>query len=164
MRRSAEVAAQPYPPLANRTGCAPRRGPHEWPPVQRYWTNFVRTGSPNGAGLPHWPTVGARGTYLSIEPSGTKAKNGLRTEVCDLMYEDMTVLTLRHSRAKSLFSLPEGALTNIRSSANLATKPTVSKRPLSGREGFYQPIRVSGSAVVSCLWPFRPKELCHGSI
>ncbi|XP_031431606.1 fatty acyl-CoA hydrolase precursor, medium chain-like [Clupea harengus] len=34
--------------------------------VMSYWGNFARTGSPNGAGLTHWPMYGAGGEYLEI--------------------------------------------------------------------------------------------------
>lgn len=54
------------------------------PPLQSYWLNFVRSGDPNAAGLPHWPRydVSARG-YLSFEQTGPVAKADLRGDVCE---------------------------------------------------------------------------------
>lgn len=35
--------------------------------VMSYWGNFARTGSPNGAGLTHWPMFGTDEQYLGID-------------------------------------------------------------------------------------------------
>ena len=37
--------------------------------MQEYFANFIKTGNPNGAGLPHWPTVTADGKvqYINID-------------------------------------------------------------------------------------------------
>jgi para-nitrobenzyl esterase len=59
----------------------------EWPPVQRYWANFIRKGDPNSDGLPFWPTVGSRDSMLAIEPGGLAAMDGSRSEVCNLMFK-----------------------------------------------------------------------------
>lgn len=59
--------------------------PLDWPPIQRYWINFIKTGNPNGANLPNWPTVGNTEAYLSFMPDGTRAAAAPRTEICTLL-------------------------------------------------------------------------------
>ncbi|WP_167227175.1 carboxylesterase/lipase family protein [Massilia rubra] len=59
-----------------------------WPPLQRYWANFMRKGDPNGSGLPPWPPMGARGAYLSVAPEGIGTGEGLRSAICELMYKE----------------------------------------------------------------------------
>jgi para-nitrobenzyl esterase len=55
------------------------------PPLQAYWANFVKTGTPNGAGLPHWPgySPSTRG-YLAFDQSGPIARSDLRGPICNL--------------------------------------------------------------------------------
>jgi para-nitrobenzyl esterase len=56
--------------------------------MQSYWTNFAKTGDPNGASLPHWPVFNATTrAYLDLTDEGTLAKDGLRRQACDLYIE-----------------------------------------------------------------------------
>jgi para-nitrobenzyl esterase len=61
----------------------------DWPPVQRYWANFIRNGNPNGAGLPAWPGVAERDAVLSIAPAGIQVRHGARAAICELMFKDV---------------------------------------------------------------------------
>jgi para-nitrobenzyl esterase len=58
--------------------------------MQRYWTNFAKTGDPNGPGLPMWPKFDPklRG-YVEFTSSGAAVKQGLRRPYCDLFMENV---------------------------------------------------------------------------
>jgi carboxylesterase type B len=56
--------------------------------MQQYWVNFVRTGDPNGSGLPAWPGFRARErAYVQLAQDGVTAKQGLRRSQCDVYIE-----------------------------------------------------------------------------
>jgi para-nitrobenzyl esterase len=53
--------------------------------IQEYWTNFAKTGDPNGGGLPHWPKFDAAArVYLEFTDHGPAANEGLRRSICNL--------------------------------------------------------------------------------
>jgi len=63
--------------------------------MQQYWTNFAKTGDPNGTSLngtslPKWPKydASARG-YIEFTDNGPVAREGLRRAYCELYVENI---------------------------------------------------------------------------
>ena len=58
--------------------------------IQQYWTNFAKTGNPNGGSLPPVAEVRSVGPCL-YGPDGerTSAREGLRREACELSVENI---------------------------------------------------------------------------
>src|ERR1700685_2745801 len=53
--------------------------------MQQYWTNFAKTGDPNGTSLPNWPRFESdKRRYLEFIPQGTVEKIDLRRAQCEL--------------------------------------------------------------------------------
>ena len=61
--------------------------------MESYWTNFAKTGDPNGAGLPQWPELDAAQLYLVFTEDGQAAASTgpLRPPQCDLYREVLAV-------------------------------------------------------------------------
>ena len=54
--------------------------------MQRYWTNFAKTGDPNGAGLPRWPAYDSSSGNLLVLDDGTNATAGeFHVEQCKFL-------------------------------------------------------------------------------
>jgi para-nitrobenzyl esterase len=48
--------------------------------IQTYWTNFAKTGDPNGGGAPQWPVYNAAGEYavMHLNPTPSAAADNTR--------------------------------------------------------------------------------------
>lgn len=58
--------------------------------MQQYWTNFAKTGDPNGGSLPQWPKFEPTArAYIDLTANGSAVREGLRREACDLFIENI---------------------------------------------------------------------------
>jgi para-nitrobenzyl esterase len=58
--------------------------------MQTYWTNYAKTGDPNGAGLPAWPKYDTKARYMEFTDKGPVGKENLRGAFCRL-WSDLLV-------------------------------------------------------------------------
>src|SRR5262249_21416408 len=53
--------------------------------MQKYWTNFAKTGNPNGAGVPNWPRYAPNGRQsMDFSSDGPVVRADIRGEECAL--------------------------------------------------------------------------------
>jgi para-nitrobenzyl esterase len=58
--------------------------------MQQYWTNFAKSGDPNGGSLPRWPKFDPTArAYIDFTASGPVPREGLRRKACDLFIENI---------------------------------------------------------------------------
>ncbi|KAK7891740.1 hypothetical protein WMY93_023703 [Mugilogobius chulae] len=69
--------------------------------VMKYWANFARTGSPNGADLVHWPQYGQEENYLLIDTKPV-VRQGLKKERFVFMTETLPKLLEEYKKKEHM--------------------------------------------------------------
>ncbi len=60
--------------------------------IQMYWTNFAKTGNPNGVSLPLWPKYEpVKRGYLEFTNAGPVARSDLRKPFCELFLQKLGI-------------------------------------------------------------------------
>ena len=58
--------------------------------MEKYWTNFAKTGNPNAQGLPEWPEFDGSQSYIEFtQDVRVMTKTGLRQQLCDIFRENL---------------------------------------------------------------------------
>jgi para-nitrobenzyl esterase len=58
--------------------------------MQAYWTNFAKTGNPDGGSLPAWPQYNVdTKKYLEFTDNGPVVSTGLRKAQCEIFAESL---------------------------------------------------------------------------
>jgi para-nitrobenzyl esterase len=66
--------------------------------VESYFTNFARTGNPNGEGLPKWPEYGTAATFVKFTQGGTvEEAHDLRGAACKV-YRDVIGVGMKRGK------------------------------------------------------------------
>jgi para-nitrobenzyl esterase len=67
--------------------------------MESYWTNFAKTGNPNGAGLPDWPQFGSAQAFIQFTQDGHVVDvSKLRGAQCDV-YRDVLAERMKQKPA-----------------------------------------------------------------
>lgn len=79
-----------YPPVGNIGGVFGDADHKLAELIEEYWTNFAKTGNPNGKALPNWPAFDGNGAYIRFtQEVQVVAAEGLRKQQCDLYGENL---------------------------------------------------------------------------
>ena len=67
--------------------------------MEMYWTNFARTGDPNGDSLPLWPNLQAAQTYMQFTQSGeaVMSTRPMRAAECQV-YRELTTAKMKSAK------------------------------------------------------------------